>query len=250
YHAEVRAPRRRIRSTPDNRSASLIPRWASDVPPSSSLLRTEVMAHTPVSPPGHPGPFERFSAIPAAQGMYNPRFEKDACGLAMVATLRGTAGHDIVTQALDALRHLEHRGAIGSDAGTGDGAGIITQIPDAFLRAVVGFDLPPVGRYAVGMAFLPTDKAERDEQKAAIERIADEESLRVLGWRDVPTDPAHLGALAREAAPVFEQLFVEATRGDEKGAPLAGIQLDRLTFRLRKRAERELGAYFPSLSAR
>ena len=194
--------------------------------------------------------FERFSTVPAAQGLYNPRFEKDACGLAMVATLRGTAGHDIVTQALDALRHLEHRGAIGSDAGTGDGAGIITQIPDAFLRAVVGFDLPPMGRYAVGMAFLPTDKTERDEQKAAIERIADEESLRVLGWRDVPTDPAHLGALAREAAPVFEQLFVEATRGDEKGAPLAGIQLDRLTFRLRKRAERELGAYFPSLSAR
>jgi glutamate synthase (NADPH/NADH) large chain len=193
---------------------------------------------------------QRFSAVPTAQGLYNPKFEKDACGLAMVATLRGTAGHDIVTQALDALRHLEHRGAIGSDAGTGDGAGIITQIPDAFLRAVVGFELPSVGRYAVGMAFLPTDKTERDEQKAAIQEIAEQESLRVLGWRDVPTDPAHLGNLAREAAPVFEQVFVEATRGDENGAPLAGIQLDRLTFRLRKRAERELGAYFPSLSAR
>ncbi|WP_395640992.1 glutamate synthase central domain-containing protein, partial [Pseudolysinimonas sp.] len=189
--------------------------------------------------------FGRFSSVPAAQGLYNPRFEKDACGLAMVATLRGTAGHDIVTQALDALRHLEHRGAIGSDAGTGDGAGIITQIPDAFLRAVAGFALPPVGRYAVGMAFLPTDKSERDAQKAAIEVIAAEESLRVLGWRDVPTDPAHLGTLAREAAPVFEQLFVEAASGDA-----AGILLDRLTFRLRKRAERELGAYFPSLSAR
>ena len=189
--------------------------------------------------------FERFSTVPAAQGLYNPKFEKDACGLAMVATLRGTAGHDIVTQALEALRHLEHRGAIGSDAGTGDGAGIITQIPDAFLRAVAGFELPPVGRYAVGMAFLPTDKAERDAQKVAIETIAEQESLRILGWRDVPTDPAHLGNLAREAAPVFEQVFVEAAAG---GA--AGIELDRLTFRLRKRAERELGAYFPSLSAR
>ncbi len=189
--------------------------------------------------------FERFSTVPAAQGLYNPEFEKDACGLAMVATLRGTAGHDIVTQALDALRHLEHRGAIGSDAGTGDGAGIITQIPDAFLRAVAGFELPPVGRYAVGMAFLPTDRADRDAQKTAIEAIAEQESLRILGWRDVPTDPAHLGNLAREAAPVFEQLFVEAAAG---GA--AGIELDRLTFRLRKRAERELGAYFPSLSAR
>lgn len=194
--------------------------------------------------------YERFSTVPAAQGLYNPASEKDACGLAMVATLRGTAGHDIVTQALDALRHLEHRGAIGSDAGTGDGAGIVTQIPDAFLRAVAGFELPLAGRYAVGMAFLPVDKTEREEQKAAIETIASQESLRIIGWRDVPTDPAHLGSLAREAAPVFEQVFVEATRGDENGQPLAGIQLDRLTFRLRKRAERELGAYFPSLSAR
>lgn len=194
--------------------------------------------------------FERFSAVPAAQGLYNPRFEKDACGLAMVATLRGTAGHDIVTQALDALRHLEHRGAIGSDAGTGDGAGIITQIPDAFLRAVAGFELPPVGRYAVGMAFLPTDADERQKQKDAIEEIAAQESLRVLGWRAVPTDPEHLGTLAREAAPVFEQLFVEPARTGESGQPLTGVAVDRLTFRLRKRAERELGAYFPSLSAR
>jgi glutamate synthase (NADPH/NADH) large chain len=189
--------------------------------------------------------FERFTAVPAAQGLYNPKYEKDACGLAMVATLRGTAGHDIVTQALDALRHLEHRGAIGSDAGTGDGAGIITQIPDAFLRAVTTFELPLMGRYAVGMAFLPTDQAEREKQKGDIAAIAEQESLRVLGWRDVPTDPSHLGNLAREAAPVFEQLFVEATRDG-----VAGIELDRLTFRLRKRAERELGAYFPSLSAR
>lgn len=197
-----------------------------------------------------PNPFARFSAIPAAQGLYDPSRERDACGLAMVATLRGTAGHDIVTLALDALRHLEHRGAVGSDAGTGDGAGIITQIPDAFLRAVAGVELPPVGRYAVGMAFLPTDRAEREEQKAQFARIADEESLRVLGWRDVPTDPSHLGTLAREAAPAFEQVFVEATRPNAAGQPIAGIELDRLTFRLRKRAERELGAYLPSLSAR
>ncbi|MEO5533632.1 MAG: glutamate synthase large subunit [Pseudolysinimonas sp.] len=200
--------------------------------------------------------FERFSTVPARQGLYNPASEKDACGLAMVATLRGTAGHDIVTQALEALRHLEHRGAIGSDAGTGDGAGIVTQIPDLFLRAVAGFDLPPAGRYAVGMAFLPTDQGEREQQKAAIAKIADEEHLRVLGWRDVPTNPVHLGNLAREAAPVFEQLFLEPTIAGPPleeggvGQPLAGILIDRLTFRLRKRAERELGAYFPSLSAR
>ncbi|HEV7742553.1 MAG TPA: glutamate synthase large subunit [Pseudolysinimonas sp.] len=198
----------------------------------------------------HPTQFERNSTVPAAQGLYDPRREKDACGLAMVATLRGTAGHDIVTQALDALRHLEHRGAVGSDAGTGDGAGIVTQIPDAFLRAVAGFELPPAGRYAVGMSFLPLDEAERAELKDGIGALAAEEGLRVLGWRDVPTDPEHLGTLARDAAPAFEQLFLESVRTDGDGAPLAGIELDRQTFRLRKRAERELGAYFPSLSAR
>src|SRR4051812_19789311 len=171
------------------------------------------MAHSAPAP----NPYSGFSGVPAAQGLYDPRREKDACGLAMVATLRGTAGHDIVTQALDALRHLEHRGAVGSDAGTGDGAGIVTQIPDGFLREVAGFELPPAGRYAVGMSFLPLDDAERAELKAGIEAIAVDEGLSVLGWRDVPTDPEHLSNLAREAAPAFEQLFLQSERG------LAGI---------------------------
>jgi len=204
------------------------------------------MAHSAPAP----NPFSGFSGVPAAQGLYDPRREKDACGLAMVATLRGTAGHDIIALALDALRHLEHRGAVGSDAGTGDGAGIVTQIPDEFLRAVTGFELPPVGRYAVGMAFLPLDADASAALKDGIAAIAAEEGLRVLGWRDVPTDPTHLGQLARDAAPAFEQLFVESTRTGDNGVPVSGIELDRQTFRLRKRAERELGAYFPSLSAR
>ena len=207
------------------------------------------MAHSR-SIPGPPGPFARFSTVPEAQGLYNPAFEKDACGLAMVATLRGTAGHDIVVNALDALRHLEHRGAVGSDAGTGDGAGIITQIPDAFLRAVVEFDLPPVGQYAVGMAFLPLDDEARAAEQEAFGRIAVEEGLEIIGWREVPTEPEHLGTLAREAAPAFEQVFVRSSRTDAAGKPLSGIGLDRLTFRLRKRAERELGSYLPSLSSR
>lgn len=194
--------------------------------------------------------FSKFSSIPAAAGLYDPRNEKDACGLAMVATLRGTAGHDIISAALDALRNLEHRGAIGSDAGTGDGAGIITQIPDAFLRAVVDFELPAVGRYAVGMAFLPTDAAERELLKSGIEKIAIEEQLSVIGWRDVPVRENEVGDLARAAMPAFEQLFVESANSDAGGDSLSGIQLDRQTFRLRKRAERELAAYFPSLSCR
>ena len=161
---------------------------------------------------GRPSPYTRFSAVPPAQGLYDPAAEKDACGLAMIASLKNSASHQIVSHALTALRRLEHRGAIGSDAGTGDGAGIITQIPDAFLRAVAGFELPAAGRYAVGMAFLPTDAAEREAQKAAIARIAEEESLRVLGWREVPTDPAHLGTLAREAA--LSVVFLAPQGGD------------------------------------
>src|SRR6478752_5387548 len=144
-------------------------------------------------------PFSRFSLVPDAQGLYDPAAEKDACGLAMVATLRGSAGHDIITAALDALRHLEHRGAVGSDAGTGDGAGIITQVPDAFLRAVAPFALPAAGRYAVGNAFLPSAEDERAEIKAALEGIAAEHELTVLGWREVPVRPEELGTLARQA---------------------------------------------------
>jgi len=193
---------------------------------------------------------QRFSTTPQATGLYDPRREKDACGLAMVATLRGTAGHDIIDAALNALRHLEHRGAIGSDAGTGDGAGIITQIPDEFLRAVAGFELPPVGSYAVGMAFLPTEDDDRATLKAGIDAIAAEEGLTVLGWRVVPVRPEQVGDLARAAMPEFEQLFLASTRTDDSGRLISGIELDRQVYRLRKRAEHGFGAYFPSLSSR
>ncbi|MEO7123656.1 MAG: glutamate synthase subunit alpha, partial [Lacisediminihabitans sp.] len=195
-------------------------------------------------------PFSRFSKVPEATGLYDPSNERDACGLAMVATLRGTAGHDIIDAALGALRNLEHRGAIGSDAGTGDGAGIITQIPDAFLRAVVDFELPQQGRYIVGTAFLPVSLEEREATRRRIESLAAEEQLEVLGWRELPVRPEGLGTLAREAMPHFEQLFLASTRSNENGSAVAGIALDRQAFRLRKRAERDLEVYFPSLSCR
>ncbi len=179
------------------------------------------------------------------QGMYSPDYERDACGFAMVATTRGTAGHDIVNYALDSLRNLEHRGAVGSDAGTGDGAGILTQIPDEFLRAVTEFELPAVGGYAVGLVFLPENYAKRAPLKYRIEAIAAEEGLKVLGWRDVPTRPEVLGDLARESMPAIEQLFVSSVDGTRKG-----IDLDRLAFRLRKRVEREVNEFIVSLSAR
>ena len=200
------------------------------------------MAPTPVH--------QQFSTVPAAAGLYDPRNEKDACGLAMVATLRGTPGHDIVDAALGALRNLEHRGAIGSDAGTGDGAGILCQVPDAFLRDVVDFDLPEAGQYAVGIAYLPLDDQERAELKTGVERIADLEQLDVLGWREVPVRPDELGSLARGAMPAFEQLFVRSRRRDAEGQLLSGVALDRQAYRLRKRAESKLGAYFTSLGSR
>ncbi|MER5961827.1 glutamate synthase large subunit [Streptomyces sp. NPDC002057] len=178
---------------------------------------------------------------PAPQGMYDPRNEHDACGVGFVATLTGVASHALVEQALTVLRNLEHRGATGSEPDSGDGAGILFQVPDAFLREVAGFELPEAGAYAVGIAFLPEDGT--DETAAKIEAIAADEGLNVLGWREVPVAPELLGASARATMPVFRQLFV--ADGEN-----SGIALDRKAFVLRKRAEREAATYFPSLSAR
>ncbi len=163
----------------------------------------------------------------------------------MVATLRGTPGHDIVMHALTALRNLDHRGATGADPLVGDGAGILTQVPDAFLRSVIPFALPPAGRYVAGMAYLPTDRGARLEVLARFEQIAREEGLGVIGWREVPVVPDLVGAAARATMPFFAQVFLTSIEGE-----VAGIDLDRLAFCARKRAERELVVYFPSLSAR
>ena len=163
-------------------------------------------------------PFSRFSTVPAAQGLYDPAAEKDACGLAMVATLRGTAGHDIITAALDALRNLEHRGAVGSDAGTGDGAGIITQIPDAFLRAVDDFELPAAGALRRRQRVPPGRPDQRAARSSAgSPALAAAEGLEVLGWREVPVRPDELGTLARAAMPVVQQLFVQPSRRTSTG---------------------------------
>src|SRR3954447_3070575 len=124
----------------------------------------------------HPmvSPHQRFAALPTPIGLYDGRHEHDACGVAFVATMRGEPGHDIVELALTALRNLDHRGAVGAEVDTGDGAGIITQIPDVLLREVLredqGVELPPLGSYAVGIAFLPEDDAARAAVEANIER--------------------------------------------------------------------------------
>ncbi|TXL63319.1 glutamate synthase large subunit [Aeromicrobium terrae] len=177
--------------------------------------------------------------------MYDPRHEHDSCGVAMVATLTGVPSNDIITQGLAALRNLDHRGAVGSEPNSGDGAGILMQVPDRFLRGVSPVELPELGTYAAGMAFLPLDPDEALEARTTVERIAGEEGLRILGWREVPTEPDILGSMSRGAMPSFSLLFVTAA-GEER----SGIALDRLAFCMRKRAEHEAGVYFPSLSSR
>src|SRR4051794_26216654 len=182
---------------------------------------------------------------PHAQGLYDPANEHDACGVAFVADMHGRRSNAIVRDALTALHNLDHRGASGAEINTGDGAGILLQVPDEFLRAVSGLDLPKNGAYAVGLVFLPEDDARAAEAAAATERLADEEDLRVLGWRDVPVDPSDLGSTALSVMPRFRQIFVTGTRGE------VGLGLERRAFCLRKRIEREIGGlYLASLSCR
>jgi len=188
---------------------------------------------------------------PGPSGLYDPRFEHDSCGVSFVADLKGRRSHDLVATGLRALTNLAHRGATGAEQDTGDGAGILVQVPDRFLRGVFaadGIELPRPGAYAVGQVFLPAEAVAAEKAQAAIETIIDEEQLSVVGWRQVPVSPTCLGTTARAAMPQFAQVIVS----DPAGA--AGIELDRTTYVVRKRIERELHddlrSYCSSFSAR
>lgn len=189
-----------------------------------------------------------------ATGLYNPAYEHDSCGVAMVVDMHGRRSRDIVDKAITSLLNLEHRGAAGAEPNSGDGAGIMLQIPDKFFRAVVDFELPAEGSYASGIAFLPQGSKDAATACEAVEKIVEAEGLTVLGWREVPHDDSSLGALARDAMPTFRQLFI---------AGASGIDLERRVYVVRKRIEHELGnqgsgrgslgeetVYFPSLSGR
>ena len=180
-----------------------------------------------------------FSTLPAAQGLYNPADEHDACGVAMVATLNKVATHEIVAQALEALRNLEHRGATGAEPDSGDGAGILIRVPDAFYRDVAGFELPPVGHYATGVAFIDPKFSNYD----GIKEIVEAENATVLGWRELPIDSAKLGKTALSVMPKFMQIFIAGNGGESE------LVLDRLAFVIRKRIEHAFPIYFPSLSS-
>ena len=184
--------------------------------------------------------------LPATQGLYDPRYEHDACGVAFVVDMHGRSSHDMVQRGLTCLYQLDHRGATGAEANVGDGAGMLIQLPDSFFRQVTDFELPEAGSYAAGMAFLPSE--DPDGAAQAIEALAEQEGLRVLGWREVPTVSSSLGSFATDAMPVFRTLFIAGS----ENSPIRDLDLERAAFILRKRIEHEIQptVYFPSLSCR
>ena len=194
------------------------------------------------------------TGLPERQGLYDPANERDACGVGFVAHIKGTKSHHIVRQGLQILHRLAHRGAVGADPRAGDGAGILIQIPDAFLRAVVAVDLPPPGEYAVGMVFLPRPLEARNAIVAVIEQVIEAAGQGVLGWRDVPVDNSGLGESVRPSEPFIRQVFV--ARGPDC---VDQDSFERKLFVIRKIVENRVrgsdlahrnACYIPSLSSR
>ncbi len=194
--------------------------------------------------------------LPDAQGLYHPQNERDACGIGFVASIKGQKSHDIIVKGIQVLLNLTHRGACGCDPETGDGAGVLIQIPHKYFTrecAKLGFTLPAPGEYGVGMTFLPVEPPARRTAEGLIERLVAEEGLTLLGWRDTPIDGAAIGRVARASQPYIQQVFVGRARGMRED------QLERKLYLVRKRAESEVAAgdmpgksffYIPSLSAR
>jgi glutamate synthase (NADPH/NADH) large chain len=194
--------------------------------------------------------------LPVEQGLYDPRNEHDACGIGFVVNIKGEQSHEIILKGLQILINLAHRGACGCDPETGDGAGILIQIPHKFFArecGTLGFTLPPAGEYGVGMVFLPVEPSNRLVVEGILERIAREEGLAVLGWRDTPVNADAIGRIARASQPYIEQIFIRGA------APMTEDELERKLYVVRRRAELEIAAsdladksffYIPSLSAR
>ena len=198
----------------------------------------------------------RQPGLPQAQGMYDPQFERDACGMGFVVDVQGRPSHSIIQQALTVLARLTHRGAQGAEANSGDGAGIMLQLPHQFLQqqtAQLGFALPEPGDYGVGMLFLPHDAAKRQQCEQALARIIAEEGQQLLGWRTVPTCNETLGETAVSGEPFIRQLFIQK----QYLAQTDPLAWERKLFIIRRRAEKEIPTlvgdapfYIPSLSGR
>ncbi|MCP5097110.1 MAG: glutamate synthase large subunit [Chloroflexi bacterium] len=217
----------------------------------------EIQTHKNEEPADQRNGRSLHRTIPQAQGLYDPRNEKDACGMGFVVNMKGRKSHEIVTQALTVLTNMSHRGASGCEVNTGDGAGIMLQIPDGFMRKVsadVGISLPDIGAYGVGMLFLSHDLDFRQQCQQLVEQIIHEEGQHCLGWRDVPTNNGMLGDTAIAGEPFAKQLFIQRNSDLDDSDVLA---FERKLYVIRKRAEHEIGAlnadepfYFSSLSAR
>jgi glutamate synthase domain-containing protein 2/glutamate synthase domain-containing protein 1/glutamate synthase domain-containing protein 3 len=200
--------------------------------------------------------YDRCLRAPRPQGLYHPRDEHDACGMGLVANIRGEKSHEIIRKGLEVLINLTHRGAAGCDPETGDGAGILIQIPHAFFArecGELGINLPEPGAYGVAMCFLPVEKHNRLQCEGIFERIAQEEGCTVLGWRDTPVNGDAVGREARRSQPYIEQLFLGVPQGLDEEA------FERLLYRIRRRTENEIAAseiedketfYVPSCSCR
>jgi glutamate synthase (NADPH) large chain len=194
--------------------------------------------------------------FPPAQGLYHSSHEHDACGMGFVVNVRGLKSHSIIEQALQVLVNLAHRGACGCDPETGDGAGILIQIPHQFFKrecSILGFTVPEPGHYGVGMVFLPVNKQVRLQTEGIVETVVTQEGLSVLGWRDTPVDQSAIGRIARGSQPYIEQVFIGRPDGMDEDS------FERKLYVVRKRAEAavgesDLGAeelfYIPSLSCR
>jgi glutamate synthase domain-containing protein 1 len=196
------------------------------------------------------------NGLPCPQGLYHPSNEHDACGIGFVASIHGKRTHEIIRKGIEVLINLTHRGASGCDPETGDGAGVLIQIPHEFFArecARLGFNLPAAGDYGVGMIFFPVEKHARLQCEAVLERVASEEGLRVLGWRDTPVEDTAIGRVARASRPYIQQMFI--ARPEE----LTADAFERKLYVVRKRAEAEIMAseiehknvfYVTSMSAR
>src|SRR6266540_3758416 len=187
------------------------------------------------------------NGFPPKQGLYDPWFEHDACGVGFVVHVKGKKSHQIIQQALQVLRNLDHRGACGCEANTGDGAGILMQVPHAFLQKQcekAGFKLPKPGQYGVGLVFMPQDPPERQQCERVFERIVKEEGLKLIGWRTVPTDHDSLGATAKASEPFVRQVFIARSRSLKDD-----MAFERKLYVIRKRSANSI-PQLPLMQAR
>src|ERR1700730_17698800 len=178
-----------------------------------------------------------MAAESSPYGLYDPRYEHDACGVRFVVDIKGRTSHAILQQALQVLKNLQHRGACGCEVNTGDGAGVLIQVPDAFLRKVAPAPLPPAGEYGVGLVFLPQNARDRDAAQQLVARIVNEEGQRLLGWRDVPTEAGPIGRGRVAVEPVFKQVFI--ARNPSLTGTDARTRFERALYVIRKRVEHE-----------